>query len=149
MIKNPLLPMQERRHRRCGCDPWVRKIQEKEMATHSSILAGNSHGQRNLVGYSPRGHRRVGYDLMTKEQQQHLLLIWEESAWVTYDSDTQDVEIWWGRLKLTHILKTSWTKPSLDRSNSSHHIDMKARNRFSLSGMPLSSGWCIALDQSS
>ena len=29
---------------------------EKEMATHSSILAGESHGQRSLVGYSPRGH---------------------------------------------------------------------------------------------
>ena len=26
------------------------------MATHSSILAGESHGQRSLVGYSPRGH---------------------------------------------------------------------------------------------
>ena len=24
---------------------------EKEMATHSSILAGESHGQRSLVGY--------------------------------------------------------------------------------------------------
>ena len=31
--------------------------QEKEMATHSSILAGKSHGQRNLVGYSPWGHK--------------------------------------------------------------------------------------------
>ena len=30
---------------------------EKVMATHSSILAGNSHGQRSLVGYSPWGHR--------------------------------------------------------------------------------------------
>ena len=30
---------------------------EEEMATHSSILAGKSHGQRSLVGYSPRGHR--------------------------------------------------------------------------------------------
>ena len=28
---------------------------EKEMATHSSILAGKSHGWRNLVGYSPWG----------------------------------------------------------------------------------------------
>ena len=28
---------------------------EKEMATHSSILAWKSHGQRNLVGYSPWG----------------------------------------------------------------------------------------------
>ena len=24
---------------------------EKEMATHSSVLAGKSHGQRSLVGY--------------------------------------------------------------------------------------------------
>ena len=30
---------------------------EKEMATHSSILAGKSHGQRSLAGYSPWGHR--------------------------------------------------------------------------------------------
>jgi len=28
---------------------------EKEMATHSSILAGESHGQRSLVGYSSCG----------------------------------------------------------------------------------------------
>ena len=27
----------------------------KEMATHSSVLAGKSYGQRNLVGYSPWG----------------------------------------------------------------------------------------------
>ena len=26
---------------------------EKEMATHSSILAWKSHGQRSLLGYSP------------------------------------------------------------------------------------------------
>ena len=30
---------------------------EKGMATRSSILAGKSHGQRSLVGYSPRGHK--------------------------------------------------------------------------------------------
>ena len=30
---------------------------EKEMATHSSILAWKFHGQRSLVGYSPRGHK--------------------------------------------------------------------------------------------
>ena len=30
---------------------------EKEMATHSSILAWRSHGQRRLVGYSPWGHK--------------------------------------------------------------------------------------------
>ena len=26
---------------------------EKEMASHSSVLAGRSHRQRNLAGYSP------------------------------------------------------------------------------------------------
>ena len=34
---------------------------EKEMATHSSILAWRTHGRRSLVGYSPQG-RRVGHD---------------------------------------------------------------------------------------
>jgi len=28
---------------------------EEEMATHSSVLAGKSHGQRSLAGYSPWG----------------------------------------------------------------------------------------------
>ena len=32
---------------------------EEEMTTHSSNLAGKSHGQRSLVGYSPWGHKRV------------------------------------------------------------------------------------------
>ena len=32
------------------------------------FLPGNSHGQRNLVGYSPWGHKRVGHNLMTKQQ---------------------------------------------------------------------------------
>ena len=30
---------------------------EKEIATHFSILAGKSHGQRSLVGYSPWGRK--------------------------------------------------------------------------------------------
>ena len=30
---------------------------EKEMATHSSALAGKSHGERSLIGYSPWGRR--------------------------------------------------------------------------------------------
>ena len=39
--------------------------QEKEMATHSIFLPGESHGQRRLEGYSPCGPR-VGYNLATK-----------------------------------------------------------------------------------
>ena len=30
---------------------------EEEIATHSSILAGESHGQRSLAGYSPCGFK--------------------------------------------------------------------------------------------
>ena len=30
---------------------------EEEMATHSSILAGEIHGQRSLAGYSPWGRK--------------------------------------------------------------------------------------------
>ena len=40
------------------------------MATHSSILPGNHHGQRSLAGYSPWGCKSVRHDLATKEQQQ-------------------------------------------------------------------------------
>ena len=32
---------------------------EKGMATHSSILPGEFHGQRSLVGYSSRGHEEL------------------------------------------------------------------------------------------
>ena len=39
---------------------------EKEMATDSSILAWESHGQKNLAGYSPWGHNRLD---TTKQQQ--------------------------------------------------------------------------------
>ena len=32
---------------------------EKEMATHSSILAWKTHGWRSLAGYSPWGHKEL------------------------------------------------------------------------------------------
>ena len=42
---------------------------EKEMATHSSILAWEIPEQRSLVGYSQSmGLQRVRHDLVTKEQ---------------------------------------------------------------------------------
>ena len=34
-----------------------------------SFLPGKYHGQRSLVGYSPWGHKRVGHDVETKQQQ--------------------------------------------------------------------------------
>ena len=32
---------------------------EEDMATHSSILPGEPHGQRSLAGYSSRGHMEL------------------------------------------------------------------------------------------
>ena len=32
---------------------------KKGMATHCSILPGEFHGQRGLVGYSPQGHKEL------------------------------------------------------------------------------------------
>ena len=46
---------QFRRPKRLGFNPWVSKINplEKEVATHSNILAWRIRGQRSLVGYGP------------------------------------------------------------------------------------------------
>ena len=54
---------------------WVQSLGqeyplEKEMATHSSILAWKIPWQRSLAGYSPWGHKRAEHDLVTKQQQQ-------------------------------------------------------------------------------
>ena len=42
----------------------------EEMATHCSILPGESHGQRSLMGYSPWGCR-VGHHLTTEHVRAH------------------------------------------------------------------------------
>ena len=39
-----------------GSIPGSLKFPEKEMSTHSSILAWKTHGWRDLAGYSPCGH---------------------------------------------------------------------------------------------
>ena len=45
-------------------ETWVQSLSqedplEKEMATHSSILVGESHGQRSLVDYSSWGYKEL------------------------------------------------------------------------------------------
>ena len=61
MIKNPPTI-----HRYCmsihwvGFNPWVRKIPwGRRWQPTPAFLPGESHGQRNLAGYSPRGHKRA------------------------------------------------------------------------------------------
>ena len=46
------------RHKGCGFDPWVGKIPcRREWQPTPVFLPGKPHGQRSLVGYSPRGQK--------------------------------------------------------------------------------------------
>ena len=47
-----------RRQKRCGVNPWVRKIPWRRNQQPSPVfLPGKSYGQRSLVGYSPWGRK--------------------------------------------------------------------------------------------
>ena len=52
VVKNPPAKQEARIQSLGQEDPL-----QKEMATHSNILAWKAHGQRSLEGYSPRGHK--------------------------------------------------------------------------------------------
>ena len=57
---------------------WVQSLGREDalakgMTTHSSILAWEMPWTGSLVGYSPWGHKRVRYYLVTKQQQQSKL----------------------------------------------------------------------------
>ena len=46
------------RSKRCGFDPWVRKIPwRRKWKPTPVLLRGKFNGQRSLAGYSPRGHK--------------------------------------------------------------------------------------------
>ena len=50
-------------------NPWIRKIPlEEGMATTPVVLPGESHGQRSLGGYSPRGCRELETTEMTQDE---------------------------------------------------------------------------------
>ena len=46
-----------------GSFRWRKKWQSTPVS-----LSGESYGQRSLVGHSPRGHKRVRYDLATRQK---------------------------------------------------------------------------------
>ena len=55
--------------RRCGFDPWLRKIPWKRKGQPTPLcLPGKSHGQRSLGGYSPWVCKRVERYSVTKQQ---------------------------------------------------------------------------------
>ena len=47
-----------RRYKRCGFNPWVRKIPwRRARQPTSEFLPGEYQGQRRLAGHSPQGHK--------------------------------------------------------------------------------------------
>ena len=56
--------------RRPEFDTWVRKIHWRRAWQPTPVfLPGESHGQRSLAGYSPRGHTESDMTEVTKQQQ--------------------------------------------------------------------------------
>ena len=56
---------------RCGFDPWVRMIPgTRKWQPTPVFLPGESHGQRNLAGYHPWGHKRVRHSKDTDKRLQ-------------------------------------------------------------------------------
>ena len=50
---------------------------EEGIATHSSILPGESHGQRGLEGYSPWGHKELNMtERLSNNNGDSILTIW-------------------------------------------------------------------------
>ena len=60
--------------RRCGFYPRVEKILwRSELQPTPIFLPGESHGHRNLVGYSSCCRKSVGHDLAFKQQEQFII----------------------------------------------------------------------------
>ena len=55
MVKNPCASAGDIRG--ASLIPGSGRSLEEGMATHFVLLPGESHGQRNLAGYSPWGHK--------------------------------------------------------------------------------------------
>ena len=60
LVKN--LPIDAGEIRDVGSIPGLGGSPGGGHGNHSSILAGESHGQRSLAGYGPWGLKRVGHD---------------------------------------------------------------------------------------
>ena len=51
---------QHRRHKRCRFNPWIRKFPWRRAWQSTPVfLPEKSHAQRNLAGYSPKGHMEL------------------------------------------------------------------------------------------
>ena len=103
VVKNPL-PRQER-CKRHGFDPWVGKILWRRAWQPTQVfLPGESHGQKSLAGYSPRGSQRVGHNWSDLAQHSPLetmnLLIFNGFAYSAQFIYTESYDTWVFRIGL-------------------------------------------------
>ena len=52
--------------------PGLGRYAQRDMTSLSSILFGESHGERSLAGYSPQGHKEQGTSESTELAQAHI-----------------------------------------------------------------------------
>ena len=66
--------------RKCGFGPWWGRY-PGEGNGNPLQYSGKPHGQRSLVSYSPWGCKRVGHNLVTKQQQQQITKnFWDDQS---------------------------------------------------------------------
>ena len=59
-----------RKHKRCGFDPWVRKISYRRKWQPTPVfLPGESHGQRSLIRLQFLGSQRVRHDSVSEHMR--------------------------------------------------------------------------------
>ena len=51
----------------------LEELTEKDVTSHSSILAWEIHGQRSLAGYSPWSHKEL--DITNEQKQQGITVV--------------------------------------------------------------------------
>ena len=101
-------------------ESWVQSLGwedplEKGLATHSSILAGEFHGQRNLAGYSPRSCKESdATERLTHRQYTNSLTNLIHHRWQVFTSPpcilTQKGASVWHRYVVVTFLKKSAPK---------------------------------------
>ena len=64
----------------CKFDPWVRKIPWRRNGPPTPVFLPEK-SQRSVVVYSPWGHKRVGYDLVTKNNNNNMYTQLSKKTW--------------------------------------------------------------------
>ena len=99
----------------CNCrlrfHPWIRKIPWRRKWQPTPVfLRGKSHGQKSMECYSSWGHRRVGHDLASKQQQQrreNKRRKGLEQFNVDYDAISTSISRWWTASIFQNLLMIS------------------------------------------